>query len=100
MLKRLAVDFDITNPEGRAPVPILTLLLESSVLVGDREITAQLMARLAVLAGVIHTSWTNSCTGCHLGDGAMMLGQPDEARHYYAQALDIATKIHTAPSWP
>ena len=97
LVRRLAVEFDITNPEGRPAVPVLALLLESAVLVGDREIAAQLMIRLAVLAGVIHTSWTNSCIGRHLGAGAMMLDRLEEARHYYAQALGIATKIRHRP---
>ena len=38
-----------------------------------------------------------TCVARHLGAAAAFLGRPDEARAYYTQAMDLATKLRFRP---
>jgi hypothetical protein len=76
--------------------PLLSLL-ETAVLVEDRDGAATLVARLAVLANLTGTSRYPNCVARYLGAAAALLGKPDDARAYYDQAIEVCTKVRFRP---
>lgn len=52
--------------------------------------------RLAPLAGAMSHQLPVSI-GRLLGDGARLLGRPEDTRHYYAQALEVRERIRFRP---
>jgi len=69
--------------------------LEASVLCRHTETAAELVRRLAPLAGGLHGYLVSF--GRLLGDAAVMLGQFDAARDYYTQALEVCHKTRFRP---
>ena len=84
--------------EDETPAFMLLYLLEAAVLLEERALVEAFAARLSSLAHLAGTHSHNmTCFGRHLGAAAALLGKPEEARGYYAQALDVATKIRFRP---
>jgi class 3 adenylate cyclase len=69
-------------------------LLETAVLVEDREAATVLAGRLA---GVAALFTGDTCVARHLGAAAALLGDPAQARAYFEQALEVARKIRYRP---
>jgi tetratricopeptide (TPR) repeat protein len=72
--------------------------LQAALMVGHRPAVEFLLHRLAEVG--LHT--TNfmgglTCPARHLGAAAAFLGRPDEARAYYGQAMELATKLRFRP---
>ncbi|MCH6556341.1 MAG: AAA family ATPase, partial [Chloroflexi bacterium] len=85
--------FEDENLHTRA----LVLLLETAILVGDRELCSVLAERLAPAANLSTALLAYTCPARHLGAAAALLGEPDKARKYYHQALEAAGKIRFRP---
>jgi len=83
----IGVAEDETSMEGMA------WLLETAVLVEEREAATILAGRLAGVA----TLFTGACVARLLGAAAALLGEPAQARAHYEQALEVARKIRHRP---
>ena len=71
--------------------------LEVAILSRDVDLANALMATLAERADyLVHVGFLVA-TGRLLGEGAALLGRPDEARGYYEQALEVCTKVRFRP---
>ena len=73
--------------------------LQAAILVGHRAAAEFLVRRFAHTG--LHTTGPLggdlTCPSRHLGAGAAFLGRPEEARAYYAQALEIAGQLRFRP---
>ena len=91
---------DVGAEEDETSTGILYALLDAAVMISHLETVRALAPRLAHLAD--HLAMTGSMTfggsvGRLLGDSAVMLGQPDEARAFYDQALAVCAKVRFRP---
>ena len=75
---------------------ILVNLLEASLGVGDAETAGTLLRRLAPLAGHLSIQAAVSI-GRLAGEAAALLGQPEDARAYYAEALEVCERVRFRP---
>ena len=92
----VALDQHQIGPDkDETPASELVNLLEAAVLMEDPETAALLVGRLNGLDPQIAVEGTWPAR--HLGAAAAMLGNPDEARDYYQQALEAAGKIRFRP---
>jgi hypothetical protein len=79
---------------------MLMELLESAILVRDKELSSALAERLAPVANLstaVTPGLILTCPARHLGAAAALLDEPDKARSYYHQALEAAGKIRFRP---
>jgi DNA-binding CsgD family transcriptional regulator len=76
---------------------ILVMILEASVLCGDRDVAQALVSRLAPMANRIHGNYPVVSYGRLLGEAAAMLGQPDGAREFYREAMRSCARIRFRP---
>ena len=76
---------------------MLVQLLETAILLRDRELCTVLAQRLAPVAHLSSTLGAFTCPARHLGGAAALLGEPEKARDYYRQALEEAGKIRFRP---
>jgi tetratricopeptide (TPR) repeat protein len=76
---------------------VVVELLETAILLGDRELCSVLAERLAPAADLSSAFLSYTCPPRHLGAAAALLGEPDKAREYYHQALEAAGKIRFRP---
>ncbi len=84
--------------EDGTPSSILATLLETALLSGRREATALLAPRLAEAASLIPGDrWLCSPVARLLGGAARLLGEPERARGYYEQAVEVCQKIRFRP---
>jgi tetratricopeptide (TPR) repeat protein len=87
---------DVGSKEDESGLIVLVSLLELSVLCGLHETAKALLPRLAPLAdNLIRASGLS--IGRILGDAAVLLAKPDEARVYYAQALEVCERVRFRP---
>jgi tetratricopeptide (TPR) repeat protein len=72
--------------------------LEAAILVGHRK-AAEFLVRRIAHSGLHTTDLSNglTCPSRHLGAAAAFLGRHDEARAYYEEALDMATRLRFRP---
>ena len=75
----------------------LVCFLEAAVLEGDRETASSLAQQLAWMAPYPCEQGTHTSIARHLGAAAALLGQPEQARAYYDQALEACAKIRFRP---
>jgi len=76
--------------------PLLTSYLEAAVLVADSTAAGLIIERLAPSAGMIDEMY-DTCIARHLGAASELLGNREQARHYYEQALEVAGKVRFRP---
>lgn len=76
---------------------VLLALLQTAVLVEDREATALLAPRLSGLSSLATADISLTTPARRLGAAAALLGEPDKARAYYEQAIEVAGKIAFRP---
>jgi tetratricopeptide (TPR) repeat protein len=82
---------------GEAPARRLVTLLETAVLVKDSESVSILADSLSIVAYLALGRTAYTCLARHLGAAAALLGEPDKARTYYHQALEVCAKIGFRP---
>ncbi len=97
-LHRFLNDYHIGPEEDETPAGVLLRLLESALLVNAREVVAFLARRLApVASSAICDQVELTCVARHLGAAAAFLGEPEQARIYYHQALEVCEQIRFRP---
>jgi len=89
--QRAASEDHLSTPNMGVP------LLETAVVLRDREAAALLFRRLQPVSSLAYGGISLTCVARHLGDAAVLLGERDEALAYYAQALEICEKIRFRP---
>jgi DNA-binding CsgD family transcriptional regulator len=75
----------------------LAFLLQGAVVTGHRDAARVLVARLQCIAHLSIGDWFYTTLARHLGDAAVLLGEPAQAQAYYAQALGAAGRIRFRP---
>ena len=86
---------DIGSDKDETNQHFLVFFLASAILSEDTKTTGELLPRLAPLAETLSAAGVS--IGRLLGGGAKLLGQPEDARGYYNQALEVCTKIGFRP---
>jgi DNA-binding CsgD family transcriptional regulator len=90
-------DMKASDREDDTPVHLLAILLQVAVVLEHRAAAQALAARLECVAQISLDHHFYSCVGRHLGDAAVLVGDPAAARSFYLQALDAAVKIRFRP---
>jgi hypothetical protein len=87
---------DVGSNEDESATSILFALLLASVLTGDRETAGSLVPRFAAMAGELRSvCWM--AVGRLLGDALVLLDKPDQARGFYAQAVEVCGRVRHRP---
>jgi tetratricopeptide (TPR) repeat protein/ribosomal protein L40E len=98
ILERLVVTrSNIGSAEDESIVSTDIILLEAAVLAAHRPAAELLFRRVAGSNSKTSGLWLTTCAGRHLGAAAVLLGRPDEARKYYAEAIKLCTEIRFRP---
>jgi tetratricopeptide (TPR) repeat protein len=87
---------DIGSQRDETHRGFLLWLFESAILSEDRKTVGELLPRLALLAHTL-SRYAVVSVGRLCGAGSALLGQPDEARAYYMQALEVCEKVRFRP---
>ncbi|HEY33705.1 MAG TPA: protein kinase [Dehalococcoidia bacterium] len=74
-----------------------TMRLEAATLTEHRQAAELLLDRLAGSSRRTTGQYYTTCIGRHLGAAAVLLDKPEEARKYYADALEVATDMRFRP---
>lgn len=98
ILRQFLAARDMSRSDDSTSAAVLPYLLEASVVLQDAEAAGTFEARMAPLAGLLHTEAVMIyCVGRAWGGAALLMGQPDKARGYYEQALDVCTRARFRP---
>jgi tetratricopeptide (TPR) repeat protein/ribosomal protein L40E len=98
ILERLVMTrSNIGSAEDESIVSTDIILLEAAVLAAHRPAAELLFRRVAGSNSKTSGLWLTTCAGRHLGAAAVLLGRPDEARKYYAEAIKLCTEIRFRP---
>ncbi|MFB3093522.1 MAG: hypothetical protein ACE1ZN_03855, partial [Dehalococcoidia bacterium] len=100
VVRQLLARRDVSSSEDETSAAPLAILLQTAVLVGDRRTAGVLANRLAGVASssiLIIGALSFSGVARHLGAAAALLGEPEQARDYYQQALEVCAKIRFRP---
>ena len=87
----------ITLDTDESAIANIVGLLEAAVLIGDREMAGALARRLAPLASGPMARERMVNYARLLGGAARLLGEPEQARAYYQQAVEVCQKIRFRP---
>jgi tetratricopeptide (TPR) repeat protein len=98
ILQRMLVARDMGRSDDPTSAAVQRYLLDAAVLLKDAEAARVLAARMAALAGLLHTE-ADMCynIGRLLGGAAALLGETEKARGYYVQALEVCEKVRFRP---
>jgi tetratricopeptide (TPR) repeat protein len=91
---------NIGSDEDESSQVILLALFEAAILGSDSETARALSRRLAPVADRLTFAAGFVCGGSIarlLGEAAVLLGQPAEARAYYQQALEVCARVRFRP---
>src|SRR5439155_16395447 len=89
---------DMSRSDDPTSASLLRYLLEASVVLEDAEAASVFEDRMAPLAGLLHTeAGMIYCVGRACGGAAVLMEQPEKARGYYQQALDVCTRARFRP---
>jgi len=86
----------LASDADESATTILTAFLIAATLDGDAETVRALLPRLVPLAGQLDTGMSagmGTSVGRCLGEAAALLGQFDNARDFYEQALELCEKL-------
>jgi tetratricopeptide (TPR) repeat protein len=87
---------DIGSQRDETNQWFLFCLFEAAILSEDRKTVGDLLPRLAPLAHTLSRT-AGVSVGRLCGAASALLGQPDEARAYYLQALDLCDRVRFRP---
>ena len=87
---------EMTLEEDESANQIVSMLLEASVLGEDTEVAGQLARRLTSFASEISFPHY-AAFGRLLGEAVVLSGDPEQARGYYGQGLELCEKVHFRP---
>jgi len=96
LLDRLAERLRTADTSFDVSYSALTNYLEAAVMAGNRELAALICPRLAGLAALVESS-VLTCVARHLGAASALLGEREQARQHYEQALELAAKVRFRP---
>jgi serine/threonine protein kinase len=88
---------NIDSDADETSTAILQNLFQAAILGGDRETARILMPRLTVLAGSVADAYTPVSCARLLGGAAKLLNEPEQARIYFEQAIEVCTKVRFRP---
>jgi tetratricopeptide (TPR) repeat protein len=90
---------DVGKDNDESGTHVIVNLLETAILCADRPTTQSLMRRLEPFSDAAYfgNDGMGVSFGRLLGDGARLCGQADDARGYYAKALEFCAKIRFRP---
>ena len=88
---------DFASSLDESAVVLQLHFLEASVLAGDQEMAEVLARQLAWLAPYPWAQYGHTCYARHLGAAAALMGQQDQAKTFYHQALEVCAKIRFRP---
>jgi tetratricopeptide (TPR) repeat protein len=91
---------DIGSDDDETGTQFLVNIFETSILVRDFTMTAALARRLSPVADHLSEGRLNCVDvsiGRLCGEAAMLLGRPDGARGFYAQALEVCERVGFRP---
>jgi hypothetical protein len=80
-----------------APAGVIALLLETALILEDRERATLLAQALTPIAHVAATQENTTCVGRLLGGASALLGSGERARAHYEQALAVAARVNNRP---
>ena len=83
--------------DDETPTILLAVLLATALIVNDQPTVKLAAGKLGVLAHLSTLPGTEACPALLLGDAAALLGQPDEARELFRQALELSEGIRNRP---
>jgi len=89
--------FKATVEAGELSIDIALWVLETAILVEDRDATAVLADHLRPIASLPTVGFALTCVARHLGAAAVLLGDHAAARSYYEQALAVCATIRFRP---
>ena len=75
----------------------LVILMEAAVLMGDMDTTMSLMPKVASGVFLFTPEVLRTCISRQLGTAAALLGDDEQARDFYIQALDACEKVRFRP---
>jgi len=87
----------MSRKQDEVQISYLFQLLEPAVLAEHQEAVAILVPLLAPVSHLAAVYGDPTCLARHLGAGAALLGEPEQARAYYLQALEVCAKIRHRP---
>ncbi|HZU78196.1 MAG TPA: AAA family ATPase, partial [Dehalococcoidia bacterium] len=88
---------DIDGPEFHRHTWFIAYLLETALLLGEREAAAKLSRRLDHMADLFTGDFAGACPGRLLGEAAALNGDKPLARGHYERALRAAQKLPMRP---
>ena len=83
--------------DDEAPTLLLAALLAAALIVNDRPTVKLAAGKLGVLAHLSTFPGWVGCPALQLGRAGVLLGQPDEARELFQQALQLSEGIRDRP---
>jgi tetratricopeptide (TPR) repeat protein len=86
----------IESMDDQSAGVFVLMFLEGRLLAGRRDSIAALARRLAPFGSNLSTVGATSL-GRQLGDASVLLGEPDEARTYYQNAIEACEKVRFRP---
>ncbi len=94
----VASRFGLEPSEDETAASINMWELQAAILVGHR-VAAEFLLRRCAHSGLHTTDLMGdlTCPSRHLGAAAVFLGRPEEARVYYDEAMDMATRLRFRP---
>jgi len=96
-MHRLLIDLKVASEEHVMVIQAGVNLLETAVLLKDREAAGLLASRLRPVAELAYGGLAQTCVARHLGAAAALLGEREEALTSYEQALEVCEKIRFRP---
>ena len=96
-LHQLLARWNIGLDEEETSVGNLAPLLETAVLVQERDAASVLAQRLSSVASLALADTRMICIARQLGAAAALLGAREQAKGYYQQALEVCAKVRFRP---
>jgi class 3 adenylate cyclase/tetratricopeptide (TPR) repeat protein len=88
---------DLLKGRSQPAAPVILTLLETALEVQDREAVKALAERLAPDAWRASVGEALTSAARHLGAAAAFLGEQDQARAYYEEALEVCGRLRFRP---
>ncbi len=92
---------DLGSPSDESALALLVCTLEAAILGHDQPTVRVLVPRLALLADQLclsgHGPGFGGSVARLLGAASALLGQPDDARAYYQQAIKVCARVRFRP---
>ena len=96
--ERFLAGRDLGRTDDPTSVNVLRYLLDAAVALGHADVARVLQGRMGPLAGLLDTQVQMIYNiGRLCGGAAVLMGEPERARQYYAQGLDVCLRVRFRP---